>query len=314
MNKEEVFLKKIAKTLDNSSFLGDDCAYLEEYNLAISTDTLIEDVHFKLGQKNGAISPYALGKKALLVNISDILASGAKPEYLTISLSGNLDADFIENFYKGINDVCRKYGLKVIGGDLTGGSKVSVSITIFGNTKGRTVSSRAKAKEGYIVLLAGEHGSSATGFKILSGKLNINEAENKHFINAHIEPKLYPKISETIALNCKKPYAMMDTSDGLYDALKKISESSKTGFSINFDKIPKKSVQYKDNTTIPDFNTVLFGGEDYGLLICISKDDFSAFGEKLISLGAAKIGTVTKEKILINGKEIDRDLRFEHFG
>ncbi len=332
MNREETFLNIISKTLTNSSFLGDDCAYLKEYNLAVSTDTLVQDVHFKYGVEAGTISSYELGKKALLVNISDIVASGAKPEYLTVSLSGNLDKDFIEGFYKGADEICKEYDLKIIGGDLTGGNKISVSVTIFGSTKGRNISSRSGAKDDYIVLLAGEHGSSAVGLKILSDRIdkppskrllqkNIHgerlpykEDVRKAFIKAHIEPKLFPEISKTVATKCKKEYAMMDTSDGLYDAMKKISESSNVGFRINYDKIPKKNCVLEDGTTVPDFNTVLFGGEDFGLLICISREDFEAAKDELISFGAVEIGTTAADKkILIDNKEINEDLRFEHF-
>ena len=91
MSKELKFLDIISKTLDNSSYLGDDCAYLKEYNLAISSDSLIEDVHFSIS----FMSPYEIAKKAMLVNISDILASGAIVKYATINLSGKLDENFI---------------------------------------------------------------------------------------------------------------------------------------------------------------------------------------------------------------------------
>lgn len=150
MKKEEKFLNIISKTLNKTSYLGDDCAYLKEYSIVVSSDALIEGVHFDLN----TISPYFLGKKSLLVNISDILASGALPKYLTVSLSGRLNEDFIKNFYTGANEICKKYGLEIIGGDLTGGDKIGVSITIFGDTKNRNISSRKNAKPDYTVLLA----------------------------------------------------------------------------------------------------------------------------------------------------------------
>ena len=80
MNKEFEFLNIINKTLDDSSYLGNDCAYLDEYKLAISCDILIEDVHFKRRYMRAS----EIAKKAILSNISDILASGAKLKYLTI--------------------------------------------------------------------------------------------------------------------------------------------------------------------------------------------------------------------------------------
>lgn len=304
MNKEEKFLSIISNTLSDNSFLGDDCAYLKEYNLVVSQDTLVQDVHFR----KDTISAFDLGKKALLVNISDILASGAKPEYLTISLSGNFDEKFIKDFYDGADKICNDFNLKIIGGDLTGGDKINISITIFGNTKNRNISSRKNAKEGYIVLLAGEAGSSAIGLSFLENlnsmpeMNNLSKKEKEYFIKAHIEPKLYPKISEKTAKACKKPYVMMDTSDGLFDALKKISESSNVGFNIEFNKIPKKN----DN-----FNTVMFGGEDFGLLICIAQSDYNLIKD---DINIPVIGYVTKNKeILIDGNKITKDFRYEHF-
>lgn len=299
MKKETLFLNIISKTLDNSRFLGDDCAYLPEFNLTISTDALIEGIHFDLK----TITPYQLGKKALLVNISDILASGACPKYLTISLSGKLNENFIQDFYTGANEICKNYNLEIIGGDLTGGDKIGISITIFGNTKNRKISSRKNAKPGYVVLLAGHHGSSATGFKILNNILSL--AENKeYFIKNHLEPELYSDISKIVSANCKHPYAMMDTSDGIYDALKKISESSNTGFSIEFDKILKKTANFED---------VMFGGEDYGLLICLDNEDYKRILPLLEGKNINKIGKVTENKILVDGKEITKDLSYEHF-
>ena len=115
-NTELKFIEIIKNSLLDSSCLGDDCAYLKDLNLCISTDALVEGVHFDFN----FISPYLLAKKALKVNISDILASGAKPMYATITISGKLDEKFIEEFYKGVNEIEQEFGLKIICGDLTG--------------------------------------------------------------------------------------------------------------------------------------------------------------------------------------------------
>lgn len=306
MNREEGFLNIISKTLSDSGFLGDDCAFLKDFNLSVSADTMVEDVHFR---KN-TITPKALGKKALLVNISDILASGAKPEYATISLSGKLENDFIKEFYTGVDEICREFNIKIIGGDLTGGEKISVSVTIFGNTTGRNISSRKYAKAGYNVFLAGEHGTSAIGLRLLENMDIPNDAikegfGEEYFKKAHLEPRLYPKISEIVSTAALLPYAMMDTSDGLFDALKKVSLASGVGFRINFDKILKQT---------NDFKTVMFGGEDFGLLICLSNEDTERVLEKLKGENITLIGNVTDEmKIFADGKEILEDFRYDHF-
>ena len=97
MNKEFEFLKIINNIIPNK-YLGNDCAYLDEYNLAVSSDSLIEDVHFSCY----FMTPYEIAQKELLVNISYILASGAEPKYFSINLSGNLNNEFIKEFYEGI--------------------------------------------------------------------------------------------------------------------------------------------------------------------------------------------------------------------
>ena len=163
MLKEFEFLNIINKTLSKNGHIGDDCAFLKEYGLCISTDTLVEDVHFSFKYMN----VFEVAKKAMLVNISDILASGAIPKYAQIALSGKLNKKFTENFYKGIEEVAKEYDVEIIGGDLTGGDKISITITIFGDAKNRNISSRSHAKEGYVVAVAGVFGSSAKGFSEL---------------------------------------------------------------------------------------------------------------------------------------------------
>ena len=217
MNKEFNFLNIISNALSNSSYLGDDCAYLDEYNIAISKDCLIEDVHFSLNY----MTPYEIAKKALLVNISDILASGALPKYALVGLCGNLNEKFVKDFYNGINEISNKYNIKIIGGDLTKAPKISISITIFGDYKNRNISSRKNAKENYTVAVAGEFGTSAQGLEDL-----INGIQDNYFINNHKAPKLYPEVSSEIAIKAKKPYAMMDSSDGLIDCLSQIATKS----------------------------------------------------------------------------------------
>ncbi|MCD8025318.1 MAG: thiamine-phosphate kinase [Candidatus Gastranaerophilales bacterium] len=295
MNKENIFLNIINKTISDNSFLGDDCAYIKELNLLASTDALVEDVHFNLSY----FTPFELGKKSVLVNVSDILSNGGVPKFITISLSGNLNENFIEGFYKGADEICQKFDMKIIGGDLTGGDKINVSICILGGTKNRKIPSRKNAKPGYLVFLKGYHGESAMGLKLLLDKKNPLLPVENEFIKAHKEPFLFPEISDRIALNAKFPYAMTDTSDGLYDSLERISLASKVGFRINYDKIQRR---------IEDKNLILFGGEDYGLLICLNPKDAGIVSD------VPCIGTVTDDRqILIDNEPVKTNLTFNHF-
>lgn len=244
--KELDFISIIKNQTDNN-FIGDDCAYIKEFGLVVTQDNFIEDIHFK----REWATPYQIGYKACVVNISDILASGGKPEYITVGLSipKNTDEAFMKEFYKGIK--AGLHGAKIVGGDITGADKIFISITAIGSTAGRRISSRADAKPGYVVITKGEFGQSSEGLKeLLNGK---SESENT---KAHLEPELYPEFAEQISTKIKTDYAMMDTSDGLADALFKIAQAS--------------------NCTIAaDYIEGMFGAEDYNLVAAVPREFLS---------------------------------------
>ena len=258
--KEKKLIEIIKSTLQNE-YIGDDCAYLKDLGITVTQDSLVEDVHFKLDYT----SAYQLGYKSVMVNISDICASGAKPLYLTISLSipDYIDENFVKNFYEGAKFAAKD--VQIVGGDITGSSKLYISVTAIGSTKNRKISSRSNAKEGYKVIVSGEHGNSAQGLKILLNKLKCEPC--KKFINAHLMPVAQREFSKKIAENINCDYAMMDTSDGLADALMQIAKSSKVKICVDSNKIPHdKSV---------DLQTVLYGGEDYQLVAAVPEEVLS---------------------------------------
>lgn len=318
--KENKYLEIIKNTLADSSLIGDDCAFLDKdivgsNGLYVTHDSLVEDVHFSLK----TISAYELGQKSVQVNLSDLAAMCAKPLCITISLSlpKNIGEDFVSDFYKGINEACLKYGVKVAGGDLTGSEKVFVSICAIGKKTSPCNISRSCAKENDVVLVSGFHGDSAAGLKLLqSGK-----KEPKSLVNAHLLPEAEIEKSEILSKYCEKDFAMMDTSDGLGDALFKIADASNVSIDVDFSSIPVSKTLIE---TFPELykKFVLWGGEDYKLLCCVNP----LIAEKLIKKGFVKIGKVTKpkqspqvlikdgENIIIVDKEMFEKQSFDHFG
>lgn len=240
---KEQTLINIIKNQTGDEYIGDDCAYLKDLGIVVTQDSLVEDVHFKLTW----CTPYQLGYKAVTVNISDVLASGAEPKYITIALSlpASIDENFVEEFYKGAKSALR--GAKIIGGDITGSDKVFISITAIGTTNGRKISSRKNAKIGDVVITKGEFGKSALGLKELK-----NGGKNLELIRAHLEPQLEENFAKEIATQIDCEYAMMDTSDGLADALFQIAQSSKVS-------IDSKIVEG------------IFGAEDYKLVATVPR-------------------------------------------
>ena len=276
-------LIEVIKNITKSRYIGDDCAYLPDLGITVTQDSLVEGVHFNLDWT----IPYELGVKAIRVNISDIFASGAEPAYALVSLSmpSKFNDNFVEEFYKGLNDGGSNLGglpsVEIVGGDLTGGDRVFISICMLGKVNGRNISSRSNAKSGYKMVVCGKHGSSAAGLKLLEKGQKAPEK----LIQAHISPHLFPEFALSVSKNITEPYAMMDTSDGLGDALFKIARASNVTLNIDFDKIPydEEIKCFKDWEQL-----VLFGGEDYGLV--------AALPESYIPDDAVIIGEVSPEE------------------
>ena len=271
-------INKIKNTL-KSQYIGDDCAYLKDLGIVISQDSLVEDIHFN----KHMMSPYQMGYKSVMVNLSDIAASGAKPAYLTVALSlpKEIKDDAVVDFYEGAKYALENLDVEIVGGDITGSDKLYISISVIGKTLDRKISSRSHAKIGHKIITSGVHGSSAAGLRILQNNLE----PDKDLIKAHLMPVAQIDFAKQISEQIQEDYAMMDTSDGLFDALFKISSASECTMSVDFERIlydPKIKEYFSDYKDL-----ILFGGEDYQIVATVpvellpSLKDYIIIGEVL---------------------------------
>ncbi len=268
--KELDFIKIISSQLSFSNYLGDDCAYLDDLDIYVTQDTLVEDVHFSMYTS----TPYLLGRKAVNVNLSDLAAALAIPKYITVSVSlpKNTSDDFVKELYRGINEVCDEYRVKVIGGDITGGDKIVISICAIGKKNSLHQASRSYAKKGDYIVVTGSFGSSSVALYALQNFLYVEDGIK----NAHLNPVARVIEAEKIANIIESNVAVMDSSDGLIDSLYKIALASKHSLEIEFDKIPVmqevKDFVSRNGINYKDF--VLWGGEDFELVACVPEDTY----------------------------------------
>ena len=282
--RELEFIEIIKKTLSKKSHIGDDCAYLKDLGVVITHDSLVEGIHFS----REFSTPFQLAYKSIIVNLSDVFASGAVPKYLTISLSlpKDIDNSFVSEFYQACEDLSNKFDFEIVGGDITGSEKIFVSVCAIGITKGRKIASRSHAKVGDFVIATGNHGSSAAGLFALGSRLD----GFPELVKQHLTPTINPEFSKEIASKIDREYAMMDTSDGLADALFKIAQSSGVLIAVDFDKIDyDKDIEVVAGYAKVDFKDwVLYGGEDFQLVACIDAQNLKKLEVPYLIIGQVK--------------------------
>lgn len=326
MGEEQIIaqLRKAFNTNTPKNILGigDDCAVIpvsENLSQVVTTDALIEDVHFIKNK----ISPFDLGFKSLAVNLSDIASMGAKAKhvFLTLALPPQTESQWLEDFINGLKVLLTKTNVTLLGGDtVRTPDRLMISITALGEAHPSQIKYRHTAKPGNIVCVTSTLGDSAAGLQCVLQNLEIN-SETQALIDRHYRPE--PQLNEGQFLATSKAVtAMMDLSDGLNSDLKKLMTASKTGAEIHLEKIPLsselKAVAAKNNWNAIDIAAV--GGEDYCLLVCIEEKDFSSLQEQYqtsFNKPLYPIGQLTASQDLVfklNGQSSKLSGKsFEHF-
>jgi thiamine-monophosphate kinase len=265
--------------------IGDDAAVInnQDYLTVVSTDLLMEGIHFDL-----AYTPLRhLGYKAVVVNLSDIYAMNAQPKQITVSLalSNRLSVEAIDELYEGIYAACAFYNVDLVGGDTTSSrSGLGISVTAIGQGKKEQLAYRNGAKKGDLICISGDLGAAYLGLQILEREKQIwqehpdiqPDLESHQFL---IEKILKPEARKDIIDLFEKvqlvPTAMMDISDGLASELHHICKQSGVGAFIEETGVPihpdakMMALQFQINP----ITCALSGGEDYELLFTIDPAD-----------------------------------------
>ncbi len=244
--------------------LRDDAALWQQGEewLIATTDALVEDVDFRLR----TFSWEDIGWKALAVNLSDIAAMGGVPRgaLVTLCLPAACEAAHVTALYNGMTPLARETRTPVLGGDLSSGKQIVVSLTVFGEVESREcVLQRTTAQVGDLIAVTGTLGNAAAGLALLEGRTTEDNEYTARFIAAQRRPS--PRLREGQALLEAGVRCAMDISDGLVADLHKLCAASGVQVEIMLEKIP----------TDPDLPSVLGdsyrsramgGGEDFELL------------------------------------------------
>lgn len=304
--------------------IGDDCAVFGPYSgrvLLFTTDMLVEDIHFLKAK----ITPYQLGWKTIAVNLSDIAAMGGRPLFLLISLAipAEMNIELIQDFYKGMKDICEHYEVNILGGDTVASpDKLVISVSLIGDAKENEVLYRSGARPGDRIYVTGNVGDSSAGLKILKNEISPPKSIASHFIKIHNEPKPLIKTGRIIAAS-RLASAMIDLSDGLLSDLGHICKESGVGAILFRSKIPLSSELklLASRVKLNPIDLAFSGGEDYLLLLTVPKakiKDFEILYKDKGSSPLYLIGEIREEKgvRMVNDDGSIEEIRirgFNHF-
>ncbi|MFC2123730.1 thiamine-phosphate kinase [Bacteroidota bacterium] len=265
--------------------IGDDSAIIEagEKNILLSTDLLIEGIHFDL-----SYAPLKhLGYKAIAVNVSDIAAMNGIPQQATVSigLSNRFSVEAVDELYEGIKLACKSFKVDLVGGDTSSSpAGLILSVSVTGSVSPGSVTRRSTARLKDVICATGDLGGAYIGLQVL-------EREKQEFlVNPEMQPKLEgydyivqrqlkPEARMDIIYEFSElgviPTSMIDVSDGIASDLMHICYQSGLGANIYEDKLPIDKLTYDTAVEfkLDPITCVLNGGEDYELLFTINQDD-----------------------------------------
>ena len=267
--------------------IGDDAAVLSadgKNQIVITTDMLVEGVHFDLGY----MPLKHLGYKAVIANLSDIYAMNAIASHITVSIavSSRFPVEALEELYDGIKTAAKIYNIDIIGGDTTSStSGLIISITAIGEVKQKAVVYRDGAKENDLLVVTGDLGAAYLGLQVLEREKQVFQANPKaqpelenytYLVERQLKPearKDIPKLLEEVDV---LPTAMIDISDGLSSEVIHICKNSGVGCNLYEDKIPldPQVISTCEEFNLDSTTIALSGGEDYELLFTIKTEDF----------------------------------------
>jgi len=212
LDKEHYLINKLS-----SKYIGDDAAVVG--NMLYSMDAFFEDVHFK----REWMSMAQIGRKAMLINLSDAIAMNAQPQFalVTLCMPHDITDKEIDELTQSLEMTAKEYGCEIIGGDTIGGDKLHLSITIVSQSDDPLL--RKGLKEGDLLAYTGTLGESKRDLDALFRGEKITD--DSRFLEPILRADFIEKARPFL-------HAGMDISDGLFCDTNKLVNINKYGFDI----------------------------------------------------------------------------------
>jgi len=280
--------------------IGDDAAVLDVpagERLVVTTDTSVEGVHFR----REWLSHFEIGYRATAASLSDLAAMGARPLGVLIALTlPEGDREAARSLATGIREGAAAVLSPIVGGDLSSGPVLSLTITALGSvTRPLT---RGGAKMGERVYVTGTLGGPAAALRAWRAGREPTEGDRARFARP------VPRIEAGAVLSAWGATAAIDISDGLIADLRHIAAASKVRIEIDAERIPHVA----GTTAVQAASS----GEEYEIAVTAAAIDTTLSSEEL-GVELTEIGRVVAGPpgvvLLQNGSPISAPAGFDHF-
>lgn len=264
--------------------IGDDAAVLRPRageDVVVSTDALVEGVHFRFGNE----SARSIGRRALVANLSDLAAMGARPLGFVWALAApsQLDVRVVDGLLRGLLDEAERYGCPLAGGNCTAAGEVSLTLTVLGACRRGKALTRAGARAGDGIYVTGELGTAA---------LDRARAER----GGRVRHVAKPRVAAGRALSRMRGVgACIDVSDGLEADLAQLFSNRQLRAELDVDALPLSRGFRKscERIGLEPERLARGGGEDYELLFTLRPAAASvAVLARRLKAPVSRIGTV----------------------
>jgi len=265
--------------IDQSSLLvkpGDDAALLKTLKRPIiSTDTQRENIHFS----NQWQSPEEVGYKAVVISLSDLAASYAKPVaiFINLAIPSTVGETYIKSLYQGIFRAIKQYNCSLGGGNISRSSEISLDLFSIGEALSDQYPHRSNALPGDGLYVTGPLGLARAGLESLQHQHNNYPLLIKAFKNP------IARFDASIALMNNQVNCVMDLSDGLLGDAEHIAKAASLSieFFIDEQTISPELKSYCTDINLSPLDMVLAGGEDYELLFSCTNEKYMHIKETL---------------------------------
>lgn len=299
--------------------LVDDAAVLTSSgdDLVVTTDAVIEGVHFLPGDP-----PDTIARKALRVNLSDLAAKGAVPAGFVLTLVlREAKEEWLAPFARALGEDAAAFGCSVLGGDtVSTPGPLMISITAFGHVPPGRMVRRTDAKPGDRIAVTGTIGDAALGLRMLKGEGEGFDTLSREFL---IQRYRVPQPRNALALAIRDhASASMDVSDGLAGDLTKLCAASGVSATVSLADVPLSApVRAFIAKGRSDIEAAISGGDDYEVLCTVPENRWDSFaaaarqaGIQVSAIGRIEAGTAVPRFLDASGQPIQlKRLSYSHF-